>query len=201
MWSPTYRSLLREHFDVGVGLHSYGPCLVPGGLPRGTRVGNYCSLAAGLAVLRRNHSVDSISQHPFFYNRSLGFVSSGTQPQVEENPLIIGHDVWVGLNVIITAGCRQVGNGAVIAAGAVVTRDVPPYTIVGGVPAKTLRPRFAEKTQQAVESSRWWELPIWELAPHLQLFSTAATSDNVTLLSRSLEKRRLKRTCLEGLNT
>ena len=68
MWSLTYRELMQTHYGVEIGMHSYGPCLVPGYLPIGTRVGNYCSLAAGLQVFRRNHPVDRLTQHPFFFN-------------------------------------------------------------------------------------------------------------------------------------
>ena len=156
MWSTTYRSLMLEHLGVEIGLHSYGPCLWPGNLPPGTRVGNYCSLAAGVEVLRRNHPTDRLSQHPFFFNSALGLLAKDTIPAEADNPLSIGHDVWLGLGVVVAPGCTTIGDGATVAAGAVVCRDVPPLAIVGGVPAKFIRWRLPQEVHAAWFESRWW---------------------------------------------
>ena len=170
MWSTTWRELMRVHYGVEIGKHSYGPCLAPGQLPAGTSIGNYCSLAAGLQVLRRNHPVDRLSQHPFFFNAAAGLLDHDTIPPVEKNPLTIGHDVWIGQNVLIAPGCRQIGNSSVIASGAVVTADVPPFAIVGGVPAKLLRWRLSEELRAAWAQSQWWLKPVNELADRLDDF-------------------------------
>ena len=69
IFSPTLRAILQEHYGVHVGMHSYGACLDPGVMPPGTWVGNYCSLAVKMTVLRRNHPIDRISLHSFFFNR------------------------------------------------------------------------------------------------------------------------------------
>ena len=177
MWSATYRELMLAHYGVEIGLHSYGPCLFPGQLPAGTRVGNYCSLAAGLQVFRRNHPVDRLSQHPFFFNATAGLLDQDTIPADEKNPLTIGHDVWIGQNVIITPGCQSVGDSAVIASGAVVTTDVPPFAIVGGVPAKLLRWRLSEELRAAWVQSQWWLKPVSELAGSLDSFSKPFHAD------------------------
>lgn len=95
--------------------------------------------------------------HPFFYNHRLGLLLHDTIPDNRDNPLTIGADVWIGDRVTILAGCRSIGNGAVIAAGAVVTRDVAPYTVVAGVPARPLRQRFDAARIAEIEASRWWE--------------------------------------------
>ena len=97
MWSPTLRDVLREHYGIEVGRYSYGPCLMPGGLPPGTRIGHYCSFGPGLRVLRRNHPLDRITQHPLFYNCALGVVDRDTISAAEDNPLHVGHDVWIVL--------------------------------------------------------------------------------------------------------
>lgn len=73
----------------------------------------------------------------------------------------IGDDVWLGHNSVLTAGARNIGRGAIVAAGAVVTRDVAPYAIVAGAPATTIRLRFSEAVIGGIEESRWWE---WDLA-------------------------------------
>jgi acetyltransferase-like isoleucine patch superfamily enzyme len=157
LFSETLRQLLREVHGVEIGRYSYGPILKPGVIPRGSKVGAYCSVGPDLIVYRRNHPVERPSLHPFFYNRWLGFLDRDTIECDADNPLEIGNDVWIGARVLILPGCRRIGNGAVLAAGAVVTRDVAPYTVVGGVPARQLRTRFDAETIAALERSRWWE--------------------------------------------
>ena len=188
MWSQSFRNLLMKHYRVEVGIHSYGTCLWPGHLPAETRVGNYCSLADGLYALRRNHSVDRISQHPFFYNAMLGLVEPGLVHELADNPLTIGHDVWIGLNVIITPSCRTIGNSAIVAAGSVVTTDVPPFAIVGGVPAKLIRWRFPEPIREALTRSQWWLKPVWELTEYFNLFMEPASTETVAALENALHK-------------
>ena len=163
MFSQTWREILLRHHGVLVGKYSYGPVLTPGLLPRGTQIGTYCSIGAGLIVRRRDHPVERPILHPFLYNASLGMVSHDTIPLDQDNPLVVGHDVWMGDRVTILGGCKKIGNGAVIGAGAVVTRDVAPYSIVGGVPARLLRMRFGEDRISFIEASRWWEKDIAEL--------------------------------------
>lgn len=168
--SPTLRELLKEHCGVHVGMYSYGMCLTPEALPRGTWVGNYCSLADGIAILRRNHPIDRISQHPIFFNRECGVVPEDNVPPVSANPLHIGHDVWIGQNAIITPSCKSIGDGAVIAAGAVVTADVPAFGIVGGVPAKLIRHRFSVELQRIFLETEWWLKSLPELKQFLPFF-------------------------------
>lgn len=163
MMSRTWRAILREFHGAEVGRYSYGDILTPGILPPGSVVGAYCSVGAQLLVRRRDHPTDRPFLHPFFYNADLGLVERDTIPSNADNPLTIGHDVWIGDRVTILSGCRSIGNGAVLAAGAVVTRDVAPYTIVGGVPARPLRARFDAETIARLEESRWWERNIADL--------------------------------------
>ncbi len=163
MHSATWRRILEERHGVIVGRYSYGAILDPGVLPPGSRVGAYCSVGAGLVVRRRDHPLDRPVLHPFFYNSGLGLLQRDTIPAERDNPLTIGHDVWIGDRVIILGGCRSIGNGAAIAAGAVVTRDVPPYALVAGVPARPLRMRFDEARIAEIEASRWWERSIADL--------------------------------------
>ena len=113
MHSDTLRCLLRNFHIVTVGRYSYGDCLVPGLLPPGTSVGNYCSVAEGLRVFRRNHPASHLSQHPFFYNAELGLLDEDAIEQIQDNPLTIGHDVWIGAGVTILPGCKNIGNGAI----------------------------------------------------------------------------------------
>ena len=160
MQSATWRDILQTYHAVSVGRYSYGAILTPGVLPPATRVGNYCSVGSALIVRRRDHPTDRPFLHPFFYNSALGLLRRDSIPLDRDNPLSVGHDVWIGDRVTILSGCKIIGNGAVIAAGAVVTRDVAPYTIVAGVPARPLRQRFDAALITALETSRWWERDI-----------------------------------------
>lgn len=177
MHSDSLRAVLRDFHGVEVGRYSYGPVLKPGCLPRGTQVGTYCSIAGGLIVRRRDHPVDHPALHPFFYNRHLGYVAKDTIQSDEDNPLVIGNDVWIGDRVTILSGCTQIGNGAVLAAGSVVTKDVAPYAIVGGVPAKQLKMRFSPEIIARIEASQWWTRPITDL---VGCFPAGVTVDDDT---------------------
>jgi virginiamycin A acetyltransferase len=158
--SQTWRRILANYHDVTVGRYSYGDILEQGVLPPGTVVGAYCSVGAGLIVRRRDHPVARPYMHPFFYNSALGLLRQDTIPTESANPLTIGHDVWIGDRVTILGGCRTIGNGSVIAAGAVVTHDVAPYMIVGGVPARLIRARFSPARAAEIEASAWWDRDI-----------------------------------------
>lgn len=196
MWSCSYRHLLKRYYGLEVGMHSYGDPIWPGGLPEGTRIGNYCSLAAGIAVFRRNHPINRMSQHPFFYNAATGMLNGDTIQAVRDNPLVIEDDVWIGANVIITPGCRIIGLGAVVAAGSVVTKDVPPFAVVGGNPARRIRDRFPEDIQQVLRESRWWEHSIEDLKLVLSLFLKDATIEGARALLahvRTLDRPRQRR--------
>ena len=164
MRSRQLRRLLHLHDGVTIGDYSYGPILRRGALPRGTRIGRWCSVGQGLIVRRRDHPIERMTQHPFFYNARLGLVECDTIALEEDNPLTIGNDVWIGDRVTIVSGCRTIGDGAVIAAGAVVTRDVPAFAIVGGVPAKVLRMRFSPAVAALVAQSRWWDFDVEAVA-------------------------------------
>ena len=163
MRSAAWNAVLRKWFGVRIGTYSYGSILDAGRLPRGTVVGNYCSVGVELLIRRRDHPIDRPAMHALFYKAALGMVDKDTIPANEDNPLVIENDVWIGDRVMILSGCRRIGNGAVLAAGSVVTRDVAPYTIVGGVPAKPIRRRFDDETIARIEASRWWERDILDL--------------------------------------
>jgi acetyltransferase-like isoleucine patch superfamily enzyme len=152
--SATARRLLAERHGVTIGAFAYGACFRPGLLPEGVTVGRYASMAQEVAVFRRNHPTDRLSMHPFFYNAAAGSVATDT---IESHPLEIGADAWIGHQAIVLPGCRRIGIGAVVGAGAVVTRDVPDFAVVTGNPATVRRLRFADDVCDAVLRSRWWE--------------------------------------------
>lgn len=158
-YSATARELLRSFHGLEIGAYSYGELFQPGVFPPGVTVGRYVSIAPGARVYPQNHPIDRLSMHPFFYDARLGLLE---RDALEPGRLWIGHDAWIGRNAIVTAGCRRIGIGAVIGAGAVVTRDVPDYAVVGGSPARVLRMRFSEPVIDRLLTSRWWERSVEE---------------------------------------
>lgn len=187
--SSTYRSLMKRYYDIEIGRYSYGECLFPGRLTRGTKIGNFCSVASGVSVFRRSHPVKFLSLHPFFFNSHLGILDSDTIDAIEDNPLSIGDDVWIGANAIITPRCKKIGIGAVVAAGAVVTADVPDFTIVAGNPARVIKKRFAEEICSEIYESRWWMYRLSQLVPMLQIFIKDATIENARNLRHHLSRQ------------
>jgi acetyltransferase-like isoleucine patch superfamily enzyme len=145
---------------VEVGAYSYGDCLIPGAFPPNVVVGRWVSIGPGVRVYNQNHPLDHLSMHPYFYEPGMGVVKENPMPR---HALVIGHDAWLGRNAIVTPGCKRIGVGAVIGAGAVVTKDVDDYAIVAGNPAKLIRYRFAEDVRKVLLDSKWWERSIDEL--------------------------------------
>ena len=120
-------------------------------------IGSFCSIASYCAVGGGNHPMDAVSTSPVFYagHNSLG-KNFANIPEVENKGVVIGNDVWIGETVFINDGVK-IGTGAVIGSHSVVTKDVPPYAIVAGAPAKILRYRFDDKTVEKLLESKWWE--------------------------------------------
>ena len=130
------------------------------------RIGKFCCIASGVSVINGFHPTDAVSIHPAFFStkRQCGMTYAAQNIYEETReaepgyPIVIGNDVWIGQNALLFAGVH-IGNGAVIAAGAVVTKNVPPYTVVGGVPAREIRRRFDDKTAERLEKIAWWDWP------------------------------------------
>jgi len=167
IYSKTMRDIYKRYHDVEVGMYTQGAfsesCLID----RHTRIGRYCSISMNIRIMNRNHPMEFKSTHALFFNPVLGICNKDL---VEYIPLKIGNDVWIGHGAIFHPHVREVGDGAVIGAGAVVTKDVPPYAVVVGNPARVVRYRFKKEIIEELLASRWWEKPIEELKPHLPEF-------------------------------
>ena len=122
-----------------------------------TTIGKYCSISRNVMIGLGNHELDGITTHPIGY--SSDWNEYITQSTNEMRTTKVGNDVWIGAGVIILNGVT-INDGAVLAAGAVVTKDVESYTIVGGVPAKFIKHRSFEKHDTV---DKWWDLPIDEI--------------------------------------
>ena len=122
-------------------------------------IGKFCSIACGTKFLFNcaNHTLKSLSTYtfPLFYEEWELEKSNITTAWDNKGDIVIGNDVWIGYEAVIMAGVH-IGDGAIIAARAVVTKDVPPYTIVGGTPAKEIRKRFDAEVIQQLLILKWW---------------------------------------------
>jgi virginiamycin A acetyltransferase len=153
--------------NVSIGNYTY---INKGALILSGTIGQFCSIAHYAQIGAEQHPTRHLSTSPFVYgNRNL----LGAEVAFEEieNPPTIGNDVWIGSAAVIQQGV-SIGDGAIIASGSVVTRDVMPFTIVAGIPARILRDRFSEEQVATIRRNPWWDYP----ADELDLFKKAAES-------------------------
>lgn len=124
-----------------------------------TSIGAFCSIGRDVVLGPGLHPTDILTTHLFPSVSFYGICPVEKQiPEPEYKPVTVGNDVWIGHRAVVMNGVK-VGDGAVIGANAVVTKDVPPYAIVGGVPAKVIRYRFDERTIARLLAVKWWDLP------------------------------------------
>lgn len=170
-YSKFIREIYKEFHGLSIGYGTYGGCWNNSILWwKNIKIGNYCSFAQEIQIITSNHKIDWFSTHPCLDTPMYGKILDGSDNESNYG-LVIGNDVWVGGMVMILPGCKKIGNGAIIGGGSVVTRDVPPYAIVVGNPAKILRYRFDEDIIKKLEDSQWWNLELDELkkiVPDLQ---------------------------------
>ncbi|AZO94602.1 Vat family streptogramin A O-acetyltransferase [Halocella sp. SP3-1] len=149
-------------------------------------IGKFCAIAEGIKFIMNgaNHKMDGITTYPF--NIFAGGWEEFT-PTVEQLPFkgdtVIGNDVWIGQNVTIMPGI-EVGDGAIIAAGSIVTKDVSPYTIVGGNPARVIKKRFSEETIEILLELKWWDWDIEKISRNINFL----TNMDIDALKEFLDK-------------
>ena len=168
------RDVAKGRFDIGDYTFGRPEVLRISGDPCRLIVGHFCSIAPGVKIiLGSDHRADWISTYPF--------QGPGGGDQIRgRGDVVIGSDVWIGAFAIILSGV-SIGHGAIIGAGALVSRDVPPYSVAVGNPAQVARKRFPDDVVAALLETEWWNLPterIRELGPILQ-------SDNIDALVAS----------------
>ena len=141
-------------YDAQVGDYSY---VARNSMINSTIIGKFCSIGPNFLSGKGMHPTNGLSTSPMFY--SLGCQNGITLAKEnrfdEMRPVEIGNDVFIGANVVVFNGVK-IGDGAIVAAGAVVNKDVPPYSIVGGVPAKLIRKRFSDDCVVALRRIQWW---------------------------------------------
>jgi len=173
--------------NLEIGDYTYG-------IPRilswdeGTRlkIGKFCSIAGEVIVfLGGNHRTDWVTTYPFS-----DFVDEWPEAKhmvghpASKGDVVIGNDVWIGVGAVIMSGVT-IGDGAAIAARAVVTRDVEPYCIVGGNPSRLIRKRFDDETIRALLEIRWWDWPVDRIKENMAILM----SNNVSGILSNLAKR------------
>lgn len=158
---------------LSMGAFSYSDGFTGRLMASRVRIGRYCSIAAGSRTITTQHPADWVSSHPFQYSTSRyadraffdlpeDYATPGRYDPLPA-PVIIGNDVWIGMSATIMGGVT-VGDGAIVAANAVVTKDVEPYTIVGGISARVLRRRFDDELIGQMRRLQWWNYHYRDLA-------------------------------------
>lgn len=133
-------------------------------------IGKFCSIACGAKFLftSANHAMSSLSTYPFplFFEEWGLNRKDVTDAWDRKGDIVIGNDVWIGYEAVLLSGIT-IGDGAIIGTRSLVTKDVPPYTIVGGIPAKPIRKRFDEQTIASLIAAKWWDWPKEKIAQKL----------------------------------
>jgi len=175
----------EEFFNrVKVGIGTYGPikAIYSDADNEYLTIGNYCSIGSGSTfMLGSEHGYKGISTFPFRV-KILGQFSEAKS----KGPIILGDDVWLGENVLVLSGV-SIGKGAVVAAGSVVVKDVPPYAIVGGNPAKVIKYRFSHEIIEKLMATDLTKLSEKSIKENIELLYTEITEFNMEMVIRKLE--------------
>ena len=172
----------------------FGTYFISGDL-RNSVIGRFCSIGNNVIVITSNHPSDFVSTYPgFFKTQNKGIYNFETNLSFNEHKLtadghsiVIGNDVWIGDNVTFLGGV-SIGDGAIIGANALVTKDVPPYCVVGGVPAKVIKTRFNVNLIDRLMSIKWWNWDLERLNRYSMYFS------NVEMLLQKIDEESVNET-------
>ncbi len=141
-------------------------------VPEKIIIGKFCQIATGIRFMTNggNHALDGVSTYPFkVFGKSWSEAPLNT---VSKGDTVVGNDVWIGNSVTIMHGIK-IGHGAIIGTNALVTKDIEPYSIVGGNPAKLIRKRFDDETIEFLLELAWWNWPIEKISENIEAITTA----------------------------
>lgn len=176
------------HSSIGLMTYCQRNCLIGH-----AQIGRFCSIGPGVCIALGEHPTNYISTHQYFYSDYIGIsnIAKEFRNFVEHKEVIIGNDVWIGANCYIRDGVK-IGNGAIIATGSVVVKDVDPYCIIGGVPAKPIKYRFDDETIKELEKIEWWNLTLNQLKVVNHFFISPLDKENAKIFIDTIKKIRTK---------
>ena len=149
------------------------------------KIGKFCSISWNVSIGGANHDYKKLTTHSMLYDDSFGIVDEPLYNRFTSD-CIVGNDVWIGAGAQILRGV-SIGDGAVVAAGSIVTKNVPPYAIVGGVPAKVLKYRFDETVIKELLSIKWWDLDYSFIKSNISLFNKDVCLESIFELKKLIE--------------
>ena len=161
---------------VSIGRYSYTGANT---ILKSAVIGDFCSLSWNISATGNRHDYLKLSAHPFSQLASFGFVEENEEH--EKRIIHIGNDVWIGANACIMPGVN-VGDGAVIGAGAIVTKDVPSFAVVAGSPARVIKYRFSDEWIASLLQSKWWDWSEQLLKKHIGLFRNQVNERTIKML-------------------
>lgn len=147
-----------------------------------SQIGNFTSISWGVTIGPEEHDYTRVTNHSFLYSTKSFQLVDKKQYSPFEKKCVIGHDVWIGCNSTILRGV-SIGHGAVIGANSLVNKDVPPYAIVVGSPAKMIRFRFEDNIIEGLLKTKWWDLPLEIISQNAELF---AKEPNLEVINKML---------------
>ena len=163
--------------NVSIGKYTsiWGPNITIASHCNHISIGSFCSIARNVSIQESNHNPYKITTYNILRNL---FDQSVNSDMISKGSIEIGNDVWIGANAIILSGC-SIGNGAIIASGSIVTKNVPHYAIVVGNPAKIIKYRFDPETIEKLEEIKWWEWTTEKIIKNKSIFESTF---NINLL-------------------
>lgn len=179
---------LTRFYNSSIDKHSY---IGSGSIIEDCDIGSFCSISWDCQIGLRSHSTSHISTSPIFLEASNGTRAKWIQENIalpQTKRTTIGSDVWIGSKATILAGI-SIGHGAVIGTGSIVTKDIPPYSIAAGNPARIIRKRFEDDLCAELIEMNWWKLEDAELKKLLNIFQTANPSLETIELLKSLKSK------------
>ncbi|MBR2794204.1 MAG: CatB-related O-acetyltransferase [Solobacterium sp.] len=153
-------------------------------------IGKFCQIAAGVEFVMNgaNHQMNSVTTFPFYTLEGWDMDPPASSDLPLKGDTFIGNDVWIGQNAVILPGVR-IGDGAIIGASSVVARDIEPYTVCAGNPAKRIRKRFDDELTSLLEELRWWDKSIEEINALIPILTCSDLSSVKEELRKLLQKR------------
>ena len=164
--SKVYKSYLSGDIVIGKYTSVWGPNTTIASHCNPIVIGNFCSIARNVTIQESNHRSGTITTYNILRNI---FGEDVCRDMESKGSIKIGHDVWVGANAVVLSGCN-IGNGVIVASGAVVTKDVPDYAIVAGNPARIIKYRFSRDDIEALTKLKWWDWSLEKIKINKQLF-------------------------------